>query len=152
MNLTPEEFKAKLDERNKKVVANGGGSIPMPSGGRDLSLQQDAGTPLPSIPVAPPQAVARSKPPPAPREGPKVEASLFDMAFSLAKEMIKSGKALIKGDQVMSTEEETARRLAICMDGPCEFFVENSMRCAKCGCKLKYKKLLATAGCPLGKW
>lgn len=34
----------------------------------------------------------------------------------------------------------------------CEFFVEDSSQCQKCGCFMDYKTLLPWSECPLGKW
>lgn len=79
-----------------------------------------------------------------------IHAGLFKMAFSLAKEVVKSGVALVKGEAVVSGKVEVARRLTVCLG--CEHFIEVSQRCDQCGCFIEYKKLLATADCPLGKW
>jgi hypothetical protein len=72
------------------------------------------------------------------------------MAFSLAKEIVKAGAALAKGESVLTEKGEAARRLTICLG--CEHFIEESKRCEKCGCFIEYKKLLENADCPLGKW
>lgn len=80
----------------------------------------------------------------------RTEASMFDMAFNLAKAVVKAGGALIKGEAVLTENGEAARRLTICIG--CENFIEAEKRCRECGCFIEYKKLLATEQCPIGKW
>lgn len=48
----------------------------------------------------------------------------------------------------MATEEEKARRLAICHD--CDRF--EAGRCRECGCRLVAKIAMASEHCPVGKW
>ena len=67
--------------------------------------------------------------------------------------------AVISGDGVKCSEEETKRRMAIC-----QFCTEaiphatkpHYLRCSQCGCwlngKFFAKASLATEACPLGKW
>lgn len=60
------------------------------------------------------------------------------------------GGAIVHGNQVKATEEEVAKRQAIC-DG-CEYYAKDSQRCQKCGCFLKIKIKLETEHCPIQKW
>ena len=54
---------------------------------------------------------------------------------------------------IKATEEERARRKAIC--AACPFVVEVAARpmfCGKCGCPLVTKTAFASASCPAKKW
>jgi hypothetical protein len=64
-------------------------------------------------------------------------------AFSAAGQAVRSGFARV-------SDEEKARRLAICND--CEFFRHSDQRCSKCGCALKWKSRLEAWHCPIEKW
>lgn len=82
---------------------------------------------------------ARLPRPPRPRRA----ANLTGAAFRLAK-------ATMKGEKVRASQSEIERRLAICKT--CEHFVDNPMKCRKCGCYLNLKTRLETEHCPIGKW
>jgi hypothetical protein len=41
-------------------------------------------------------------------------------------------------------------RLEICKK--CEFYVESTTQCSKCGCFMKIKTLLPFSKCPIDKW
>lgn len=42
------------------------------------------------------------------------------------------------------------KRLDVCSS--CEFFVEKTSQCKKCGCFMRLKAELSAAACPIGKW
>jgi hypothetical protein len=48
-------------------------------------------------------------------------------------------------------QAEIDRRLAIC-NAPCEHFIPDQGRCAKCGCFTNFKAKLRSQHCPEGKW
>lgn len=69
---------------------------------------------------------------------------------AMARNAFKAaGQAIASGFKKVS-EEEQARRLAIC-EG-CEFFRQSDKRCSKCGCAMKWKSRLAGWHCPIEKW
>jgi hypothetical protein len=83
--------------------------------------------------------------------GKKVEyPPLAQQAVSLARDLGK----WIKAGFPRSTRELVARRLSICVN--CEYWSgkvqSETMRCRKCGCRMKLKVGMATAKCPIGKW
>ncbi len=49
-----------------------------------------------------------------------------------------------------ATEEEAARRFAICKE--CPELIKATKQCKQCGCFMKAKTKLAEAVCPLNKW
>lgn len=57
--------------------------------------------------------------------------------------------AILSGSPRIS-EEQAIERMNICKQ--CEFFVQNSQRCRKCGCFLQAKVLFRSQSCPIGKW
>lgn len=74
---------------------------------------------------------------------PNIIANATGAAFRLAK-------ATMKGEKVRASQSEIDRRMAICKT--CEHFVDNPMKCRKCGCFLNLKTRLETEHCPIGKW
>lgn len=83
--------------------------------------------------------------PPAP-----VKASAYP---SLTQQAWNAGKAVAavatSGFAVVSQEEQ-ARRLAICHE--CEFYDPQQIRCRKCACRLNLKTRLEAWHCPIDKW
>lgn len=55
--------------------------------------------------------------------------------------------AVVRGEPVMATAEEQARRLAICV--ACPEYDPDASRCRKCGCHARAKLSLAASRCPL---
>lgn len=55
----------------------------------------------------------------------------------------------LRGDPVRVSEQEQARRQAICT-APCEWWTGD--RCRACGCVARWKAHLATERCPKDKW
>jgi hypothetical protein len=51
---------------------------------------------------------------------------------------------------VVASHDKVEERRSIC--NTCEFFIEKSGRCAKCGCFLKVKLQLESEHCPENKW
>ena len=75
--------------------------------------------------------------------------TLTEMAKNLAQSAKEEIKAISENKPNIQ-EDEIKRRLDIC--ATCEFFVQKSQRCSKCGCKLRFKRRLRSAHCPVGKW
>lgn len=71
-----------------------------------------------------------------------------------AKNFLASAATHIQAGMPMCTEEEVARRFAICQG--CEFYKDNA--CLKCGCPVQREKQFlsklswANERCPVGKW
>lgn len=65
--------------------------------------------------------------------------------------VVAAGRIILHGIKKVS-DEEKARRLAICQK--CEFLIRRSGsdRCAKCGCFLNFKSRLEAWHCPIKKW
>lgn len=57
---------------------------------------------------------------------------------------------MLNPNEKRSEQEEIDRRLAICQT--CEFFIQKTERCRKCGCFMKLKTKLEKANCPINKW
>mgnify|MGYP007005598419 CR=1 FL=1 len=53
-------------------------------------------------------------------------------------------------EKVVVSEEEAARRFAVCLT--CPFFHPKAETCKKCGCLMRLKTRLAKATCPYEKW
>jgi hypothetical protein len=75
---------------------------------------------------------------------------LFQQMKNFGGAMTRLGGAIVQGNQVKATDEEVAKRQAICND--CEYYAKDSQRCQKCGCFLKIKIKLETEHCPIQKW
>jgi len=86
--------------------------------------------------------------PPAPAPYPSIVSQIGTAARAVGR----VASAIVQGEPVLATAEETARRLVIC--GACPEFVVADGRCLKCGCSVNLKARLATeeGQCPLGKW
>jgi len=65
-------------------------------------------------------------------------------AKSLAGAAVSLAKAALAGKTVKASEEEIARRTALCND--CRHMSGN--RCALCGCFLKWKRTVEVWHCP----
>jgi hypothetical protein len=61
----------------------------------------------------------------------------------------RAGEALATGQPVLATEEEQARRLAICESNVCGKYDSSQRKCSACGCFANLKKRLSTEHCPL---
>jgi hypothetical protein len=75
--------------------------------------------------------------------------SKIEMAQNLVKDLAEEGKQILQGTERIS-DEDKERRLNICR--VCQFFKADSMRCAKCGCFMKFKAGLRSVSCPIGRW
>ena len=78
---------------------------------------------------------------------------------NIATEHWRSLKAFIKGEQVITTQEEAERRWEICKG--CKFLLYDQTnpdtnkkdgRCSHCACFMNVKVHYASAECPIGKW
>lgn len=47
-------------------------------------------------------------------------------------------------------EEEIKRRMEICQQ--CPFYDKEQNKCSKCGCFMKFKSMMESEHCPIGKW
>ena len=72
--------------------------------------------------------------------------SMVNMAGTFAKSTVKQ---VVAGNPKRS-DEETARIILICES--CEHYNKKTMRCYKCGCRMKRKIPWLTTNCPIGKW
>lgn len=75
---------------------------------------------------------------------------LVEQAKSAAEAVGRVVAAAVRGEPIRASDEEHARRLAICK--ACEYYRDG--RCLKCGCVMAWKSRLATERCPLEppKW
>lgn len=88
-----------------------------------------------------------------PRAGPVTPAAIADRPSVVANATgaaFRVARAAMKGEIVRASASEIDRRLAICKT--CEHFVDNPMKCRKCGCFLNLKTRLETEHCPIAKW
>ncbi len=74
------------------------------------------------------------------------------MAGNLARAVGGVASAAVRGEAIVASEEEQARRLAICH--ACESYEPVGDRCRDCGCYLAWKTRIASQHCPLTppKW
>lgn len=74
------------------------------------------------------------------------------MAGNLASAVGGVVSAAVHGEAIVASEEEQARRLAICH--ACESYDPVGGRCRDCGCYLSWKTRIASQHCPLDppKW
>jgi hypothetical protein len=66
-----------------------------------------------------------------------------------AVDTVTSGKGVDLLISRVSTDEREAR-LAICHD--CEFYLQATTQCKKCGCFVPMKSWLKKSECPMNKW
>lgn len=85
--------------------------------------------------------------------------SMVKAAQTAARAMLRVAGAAIKGDPVRVSDNEQARRLAICQGSdngatipPCMFYLPEGGTCKKCRCGVELKTMLATEHCPIEKW
>lgn len=57
---------------------------------------------------------------------------------------------LLDPDKQISDQSVIDYRMSICES--CEFFIQTTKQCKKCGCVMTFKTKLANAGCPIDKW
>ena len=57
---------------------------------------------------------------------------------------------LFNPNQPRSEEELVEYRMSIC--NSCEFLIELTKQCKKCGCIMPLKTKLKNSSCPIGKW
>ena len=76
--------------------------------------------------------------------------SAGQMIKNVGGSIVRTVKSVAAGNSLNVTDEEKAKRLAICKG--CEFFDTSSDRCSKCGCYLAVKTYLKAEKCPIGKW
>ena len=81
------------------------------------------------------------------------------MIRNIATDHWRSLKAFVKGEQVITTQEEAERRWEICKG--CKFLLYDQTnpdtnkkdgRCSHCACFMNVKVHYAVAECPIGKW
>lgn len=72
--------------------------------------------------------------------------SLFKQAVNFTKSAAEHIADGMKNTEKTQQEE----RMDICRG--CEFFIEETERCSKCGCYLQLKTKWRGAKCPLKKW
>ena len=76
--------------------------------------------------------------------------SIGNMLFSLT-EALKSNLTQIASKGVLLAEDNlVSKRISLCLG--CEFLIQNSERCIKCGCYMNMKTRLQVSKCPVGKW
>lgn len=96
--------------------------------------------------------------PEAPTEPAKIEASILEMGVSFGGAVLDAVKRVATGRKVLASPEEVDRRSWICGGNPgrgipkCDFFLSESGRCSKCGCKMSIKIRAIASSCPEGKW
>lgn len=73
-----------------------------------------------------------------------------DKAKTFGSAIFKTGVNMLKGSNILVTQEEKERRLAICSG--CDYFNHRNFTCLRCGCRLKYKSVLRNSSCPIKKW
>lgn len=76
--------------------------------------------------------------------------SLVEQAKNAATAAGRAAKAALTGKEVLVSDDEHDRRLAVCHD--CEIYDKKRKRCKKCGCYTSKKVWLSTEKCPLNKW
>ena len=77
------------------------------------------------------------------------EKTIGQLAGSLAKAVVKEGRAMVQRVPPM-TDEQVEARMAICRG--CEMYDAAQNRCNACGCFLAAKTRFRSAECELGKW
>ena len=88
----------------------------------------------------------------------RVEASVLEMGVSFGGAVLDAVKRVATGRKVLASPEEVDRRSWICGGNPgrgipkCDFFLSESGRCSKCGCKMSIKIRAIASSCPEGKW
>ena len=72
------------------------------------------------------------------------------MAKSLGRSLLKTAKAVVRGDKVVPSSELALQRTSICR--ACPWFEPKGQRCAKCGCVVPLKVYFEEEACPIKKW
>ena len=75
--------------------------------------------------------------------------TINEMAKNFGSAIFNETKAFFHGIDPIS-DEEFSKRIHSCKS--CEFYVEKTNRCSKCGCFLSLKAKMKTQKCPIGKW
>jgi hypothetical protein len=57
---------------------------------------------------------------------------------------------LLDPDKIIEDQTIIDKRMSIC--NSCEFLIQATKQCKKCGCVMPLKTKLANAGCPIEKW
>lgn len=73
---------------------------------------------------------------------------ILKLPGQLATDIATLAAHVVKSGQVAAPDQKIAERMATC--AKCDKF--NGRTCALCGCHMKYKVVLATSVCPIGKW
>lgn len=129
--MSDDEFHAALEEAIRRTgvaryrfLCSDANLLPPPNSAEDWRrhVREIAGRPAHEFPSLPAMAV-------------NLAGALWDWAVSGFE---------------MASEEEQARRLAIC--GPCPFHDDGRCRHLGCGCFLAAKVKLKTQHCPISKW
>jgi hypothetical protein len=72
----------------------------------------------------------------------------------MAKGFVASAKDVISGavagEGLIASDEVYNHRMSIC--GGCEFFIQDTKRCNKCGCFMETKNKFINVKCPVNKW
>lgn len=76
--------------------------------------------------------------------------SVVQMAANLGSTMYYAASAAIKTGVVLASEEESKKRMDICLQ--CDHLVPEQKRCMKCGCYMTPKVKVQAAKCPVNKW
>ena len=75
--------------------------------------------------------------------------NLVKMIQNFGSALVQESTAILKNEQAITSEEKN-ERFEICKS--CEFFVNSSQRCMKCGCYMPIKTGWRSQKCPVGKW
>ncbi len=75
---------------------------------------------------------------------------LATQAASAFGAAVRAVSAAATGQPVLVSDEEQARRMAICR--ACPDFAADQERCRRCGCGMPLKSRLSREHCPIDKW
>jgi hypothetical protein len=81
---------------------------------------------------------------------PEKEPGMGEKMKNVTQAAGRVAAAKLKGKKVRVSREERHARLDICRG--CEYFNSKAGTCKKCGCVMKFKSVLSTESCPIGKW
>ena len=113
---------------------------------RQRAAELRAPTGLPEAQVPRPAAL------PAPPADPPRYPSAGRMALNLIGSGVRTLRAALAGEPVLTPRQQADRKLAICRACPSQRFDPAQGRCLDCGCAMIFKRWLATEPCPRGHW
>lgn len=80
----------------------------------------------------------------------RVKQEILQKLKGLSQTVTDSIGDMSKGKPIFCESSVTNNRMQIC--NSCQFFIQSTSQCKKCGCFMTAKTRLKQSQCPVGKW